>query len=113
VVGDDPVRMLGAVVPATRSALVRAGLSTSDVDTFEVNEAFAAVPLLWARELGVDHERLNPRGGAIAVGHPLGASGTRLVTTLIHELEDSDKALGLVTMCEAGGMANATVVERI
>jgi acetyl-CoA acyltransferase len=113
VAGDDPVRTLRAVVPATRTALERARLGTRDIDTFEVNEAFAPVPMLWSRELNVDDGRVNPRGGAIAIGHPLGASGTRLITTLIHELEDNDKSLGLVTMCEAGGMANATVIERL
>jgi acetyl-CoA acyltransferase len=113
VVGDDPLRMLRGVVPATEAALKRGGLSVGDIDTYEVNEAFAPVPMLWARDLGVDHDRLNPRGGAIALGHPLGASGTRLMTTLLHELEDTDKTLGLQTMCEAGGMANATIIERL
>ncbi|WP_432937299.1 thiolase family protein [Kribbella sp. CA-253562] len=113
VVGDDPVRMLRGIVPATKKVLDRARLAVSDIDSFEVNEAFAVVPMLWARELKVDHDRLNPRGGAIALGHPLGASGTRLMTTLLHELEDSGKTLGLQTMCEAGGTANATVIERL
>ncbi len=113
VVGDDPLLMLNAVVPATWDALRRAGLKPGDVDSFEVNEAFAPVPLLWARELGVDLDRVNPRGGAIALGHPLGASGTRLLTTLLHELEDAEKRIGLQTMCEAGGMANATIIERL
>jgi acetyl-CoA acyltransferase len=113
VIGDDPVRMLRAIVPATQQALDRAGMSIADIDSFEVNEAFAPVPLLWADELKVDRERLNPRGGAIALGHPLGASGTRLMTTLLHQLEDNDQTLGLQTMCEAGGMANATIIERI
>lgn len=113
VVGDDPVLMLRAVVPATQKALRSAGLKARDVETYEVNEAFAPVPLFWQRELDVDEHRLNPRGGAIALGHPLGASGARLVTTLLHELEDADKTMGLVTMCEAGGMANATVLERV
>lgn len=113
VIGDDPVRMLRGVVPATELALKKAGMSTADIDTFEVNEAFAPVPMLWARDLDVDQDRLNPRGGAISLGHPLGASGTRLLTTLLHELEDRDKTLGLQTMCEAGGMANATIIERL
>lgn len=112
VVGDDPVRMLGAVVPATRAALDSAGLTIGDVDVYEVNEAFAPVPLYWARELGADLDRVNPRGGAIALGHPLGASGARLLTTLLHTLEDEDRQFGLMTMCEAGGMANATILER-
>lgn len=113
VVGDDPVRMLRAILPATELALKRSGMSLRDIDTFEVNEAFASVPMLWAKELDVDHDRLNPRGGAIALGHPLGASGTRLLTTLLHQLEDNDETLGLQTMCEAGGMANATIIERV
>lgn len=113
VVGDDPIRMLRGVVPATRQVLDRGGLSLADIDRFEVNEAFATVPLLWAAELDVDLARVNPRGGAIALGHPLGASGARLMATLLHELEDTDTTLGLQTMCEAGGMANATVIERL
>jgi acetyl-CoA acyltransferase len=113
VVGDDPIRMLRGVVPATESVLKRARMAPADIDYFEVNEAFAPVPMLWARDIGVEGERLNPRGGAIALGHPLGASGTRLMTTLLHELEDGDKTFGLQTMCEAGGMANATIIERV
>lgn len=113
VIGDDPIRMLRAIVPATQKALDRAGISISDIDSFEVNEAFAPVPLLWADELKVERKKLNPRGGAIALGHPLGASGTRLMTTLLHQLEDNDQTLGLQTMCEAGGMANATIIERL
>jgi len=113
VIGNDPVRMLRAVVPATHLALKRAGMAVADIEIFEVNEAFATVPLLWQRELGVEHAKLNPRGGAIALGHPLGASGARLMTTLLHELEDDDKTLGLQTMCEAGGMANAMIIERL
>lgn len=112
VVGDDPQIMLTAPIPATRMALERCGMGLSDIDVFEVNEAFASVPLAWARELGVDMERVNPRGGAIALGHALGASGARLLTTMLHHLESSDGQLGLQTMCEAGGMANALVLER-
>ncbi|MGW4202721.1 thiolase family protein [Streptomyces sp. NPDC004726] len=113
VVGDNPVTMLDAVVPATHAALRRAALAPSDIDSFEVNEAFAVVPLLWRRSLGIDPDRVNPRGGAIALGHPLGASGARLMTTLLHTLEDQDLTFGLQTMCEAGGMANATIIERV
>ena len=113
VVGDDPVSMLTAPIPATKKLLRRVGLSTKDFDAFEVNEAFASVPLAWLAEFGVDIERLNPRGGAIALGHPLGASGCRLMTTLINHLEQTGGRRGLQTMCEAGGMANATAVELI
>ena len=105
--------MLRGVVPATQLALKRAGLTADDIDYFEVNEAFATVPLLWMRDLGVDADRVNPRGGAIALGHPLGSSGTRLTTTLLHALEDHDKSLGLQVICEGGGMANATIIERV
>jgi acetyl-CoA acyltransferase len=101
------------VIPATRRALERAGLGIEDIDTFEVNEAFASVPLAWARELGVDLAKVNPRGGAIALGHPLGASGTRLLTTMVNHLESTGGRFGLQTMCEGGGMANATVIERL
>jgi acetyl-CoA acyltransferase len=113
VVGDDPVEMLTGVVPATAKVLDRGGLSVDDISAFEVNEAFACVPLAWQREVGVDDERLNVRGGAIALGHPLGASGTRLLTTLLGVLEDSGGRYGLQTMCEGGGMANATVIARL
>jgi acetyl-CoA C-acetyltransferase/acetyl-CoA acyltransferase len=111
VCGADPVLMLTAPIPATQRVLKRTGLDLADIDAFEVNEAFAPVPLAWARDAGAPLERLNPRGGAIALGHPLGASGARLMTTLIHHLEDTGQRLGLQTMCEAGGMANATVIE--
>jgi len=111
VVGDDPVLMLTGPIPATRKLLARTGVSLKDVGAIEVNEAFASVPLAWQREFGVDESRLNPRGGAIALGHPLGASGCRLMTTLINQLEDRGGGLGLQTMCEAGGMANATLIE--
>ncbi|MQY31856.1 thiolase family protein [Nocardia aurantia] len=111
VTGSDPLLMLTGVIPATQKLLARAGLSIADIDAYEVNEAFAPVPLVWQRELGADPERLNPRGGAIALGHPLGASGTRLLTTLVHHLEATGGRYGLQTMCEGGGMANATLIE--
>jgi acetyl-CoA acyltransferase len=113
VCGDDPIFMLTAPIPATRKVLDRAGLSIDDIDAYEVNEAFAPVPLAWARELNADPERLNPRGGAIALGHPLGASGTRLLTTLLNQLEATGGRYGLQTMCEGAGMANATIIERL
>jgi acetyl-CoA acetyltransferase family protein len=113
VVGDDPLTMLTAPIPATRRVLTKSGLRLADIDHFEVNEAFASVPLAWAKELGADPERLNPRGGAIALGHPLGASGARLMTTMLNALEQTGKRYGLQTMCEAGGMANATIIERM
>lgn len=113
VVGDDPLLMLTAVVPATRKALDRAGLGIDDVDAYEVNEAFAPVPLVWQHELGADPAKLNPRGGAIALGHPLGASGTRILATMVNHLEQTGGRWGLQTMCEAGGLANATVIERL
>lgn len=113
VCGDDPTIMLTAPIPATRMALKRAGLNIDDLDSYEVNEAFAPVPLAWAQALGADIEKLNPRGGAIALGHPMGASGTRIFTTMLHHLEQTKGRYGLQTMCEAGGMANATIIERI
>jgi acetyl-CoA acyltransferase len=113
VVGDDPLLMLTGVVPATSMVLERAGLSLGEVDVYEVNEAFAPVPLVWEREFAADPERLNPRGGAIALGHPLGASGLRLMTTLVNQLENTGGRYGLQTMCEGGGMANATIIERL
>ncbi|MFD3745310.1 thiolase family protein [Nocardia sp. NPDC058633] len=113
VLGDDPTLMLTAVIPATRKALERVSLTVDDIDTFEVNEAFAPVPLVWQRELGADPERVNPRGGAIALGHPLGASGTRLLATMVNHLEQTGGRYGLQTMCEAGGLANATIIERL
>ncbi|MFT4265248.1 MAG: thiolase family protein [Nocardioides sp.] len=109
--GDDPVTMLTAPIPATRKVLARAGLSIDDIGVFEVNEAFASVPLAWEIETGADHARVNPLGGAIAVGHPLGASGAILMTRMIHHMVDHGLQYGLQTMCEAGGMANATVIE--
>lgn len=113
VVGDDPMMMLTAPIPSTRRVLQKTGLSLNDIDCFEVNEAFAPVPLAWARELNVDESRLNVAGGAIALGHPLGASGARLMTTLLSTLEARGGRYGLQTMCEAGGMANATIIERL
>ncbi|MGW4719656.1 thiolase family protein [Nocardia sp. NPDC004260] len=113
VVGDDPLLMLTAVIPATRKVLNRAGLSIDDIDAYEVNEAFAPVPLVWQHELNADPDKLNPRGGAIALGHPLGASGTRILATLVNHLEQTGGRYGLQTMCEAGGLANATIIERL
>jgi acetyl-CoA acyltransferase len=113
VCGDDPLLMLTGPIPATHRVLARAGVSIEDVDAVEVNEAFASVPLAWQAEFGVPEDRLNPRGSAIALGHPLGASGARLMTTLINHLEATGGRLGLQTMCEAGGMANATLIERL
>jgi acetyl-CoA acyltransferase len=111
VAGDDPVIMLTAPIPATAKALRRAGLSIEDIGVYEVNEAFAPVPLAWLAETGADPARLNPRGGAIALGHPLGGSGARLLTTLLHHMRDNNIRYGLQTMCEGGGMANATILE--
>lgn len=113
VVGSDPLEMLMGVVPATRRVLQRAGLAVSSIDSFEVNEAFASVPLAWQKELGADPERVNPRGGAIALGHALGSSGTRLLATMLGTLEQTGGRFGLQVMCEGGGMANATVIERL
>jgi len=110
--GDDPITMLTGPIPATEKALKRSGLSIDEIDHYEVNEAFAPVPMAWAHHFGADHDRLNPRGGAIALGHPLGASGARLLTTMLNGLEATGGRFGLQTMCEAGGMANATVIER-
>jgi acetyl-CoA acyltransferase len=113
VVGDDPLLMLTGPIAASHMALKRAGLTIDDIDAAEVNEAFASVPLAWQRELGLDMAKLNPRGGAIALGHPLGSSGTRLMTTLLNHLEATGGRYGLQTMCEGSGMANATIIERI
>lgn len=113
VIGHDPVVMLEAPIPATRRALTKAGLAIDDIDCFEVNEAFASVPLAWLQATGADPARLNVNGGAIALGHPLGASGTRLMTTLLHALRQRHGRYGLQTMCEGGGMANVTIVERL
>jgi acetyl-CoA acyltransferase len=113
VVGDDPLMMLTGPIPATRRILHRAGLSIGDIDAYEVNEAFASVPLAWAADVGADAARLNSWGGAIALGHALGSSGTRLLGTLLARLEHSGGRLGLQTMCEGGGLANATLIERL
>jgi acetyl-CoA acyltransferase len=111
VVGDDPVIMLTAPIPATAKVLARAGLSIGDIGAFEINEAFAPVPLAWLAETGADPARLNPLGGAIAIGHPLGGSGSVLMTRLVHHMVDNGIRYGLQSMCEGGGMANATVLE--
>ncbi|MFC7787415.1 thiolase family protein [Microbacterium sp. MAHUQ-60] len=113
VIGDDPMLMLTGPISATRRVLERSGLGIEDLDAYEVNEAFASVPLAWAAELGADAAKLNPRGGAIALGHALGSSGTRLLGTLLNHLEATGGRLGLQTMCEGGGMANALILERI
>ncbi|WP_327142804.1 thiolase family protein [Nocardia sp. NBC_01327] len=113
VAGDDPLLMLTAVIPATRKLLRRSGLQLSDIDLFEVNEAFSSVVLAWAHDTGADLSKVNVNGGAIAIGHPLGASGARLATTLVHAMHDRGARYGLQTMCEAGGLANATLYERL
>jgi acetyl-CoA C-acetyltransferase len=111
--GDDPVWMLTGPIPATRHALERTGLGIDDIDLFEVNEAFASVVLAWVKETGADPDRVNVNGGAIALGHPIGATGTRLMTTMLHELERRGGRYGLQTMCEGGGQANVTILERL
>jgi acetyl-CoA acetyltransferase family protein len=111
--GDDPVMMLTAIIPATRKLLRRAGLPLDRIDSFEVNEAFASVVLAWLKETGADSARVNPWGGAIALGHPVGASGGRLLANLLGTLEETGGRYGLQTMCESGGMANATLIERL
>ncbi|MGN6160297.1 MAG: thiolase family protein [Marmoricola sp.] len=113
VTGDDPIFMLTGIIPATQKVLARAGLSISDIDAFEVNEAFASVVLAWQAETGAALDKVNINGGAIAIGHPLGASGARLATTLLNNLEQVDGRYGLQVMCEAGGLANATIIERL
>jgi acetyl-CoA C-acetyltransferase len=113
VVGSDPITMLTGPIPATRRVLDRGALALDDIDLFEVNEAFVSVVLAWAQDLAADLERTNVNGGAIALGHPLGATGARLMTTLLHELERTEGRYGLQTMCEGGGMANATILERL
>jgi acetyl-CoA C-acetyltransferase len=111
--GGDPVIMLEAPLPATKRALEKAGMKIDDIDLFEVNEAFASIPTAWLKATGADPKRLNVNGGAIALGHPLGGSGTKLMTTLVHALQQNKKRYGLQTMCEGGGMANVTIVERL
>ena len=110
---ENPRYMLTAPIPATKKVLERAGLTLNDIDLVEINEAFAAVVLAWEKELHPDMEKVNVNGGAIALGHPLGASGTRLMTTLLNELERTGGRYGLQTMCEGGGLANATIIERL
>ena len=112
-VGGDPVIMLEAPLPATERALQKSGMKIDDIDLFEVNEAFASVPAAWLKTTGADPARLNVNGGAIALGHPLGGSGTKLMTTLLYALKQNNKRYGLQTMCEGGGMANVTIVERL
>ncbi len=113
VVGDDPVIMLEGPIPATQKALARAGMKIEDFDAYEVNEAFAPVPLSWAKVIGADKDKLNVNGGAMALGHPLGATGAKLMTTLLHELERIDGRWGLLAICEGGGTANCTIIERL
>jgi acetyl-CoA C-acetyltransferase len=113
VIGHDPVIMLEAPLPATQHALKRAGMKVQDIDLFEVNEAFASVPVAWLKQTGADPEKLNVNGGAIALGHPLGASGAKLMTTLVNALQQRNKRYGLQTMCEGGGLANVTIIERL
>ena len=113
VVGGDPVIMLEAPIPGTQRALSKAGLKIDDIDLYEVNEAFASIPVAWLHALGADREKLNVNGGAIALGHPLGCSGAKLMTTLIYALKQRGKRYGLQTMCEGGGLANVTIVERL
>ena len=111
--GVDPVTMLTGPIPATHKVLEKSGLSMSDIDLVEINEAFASVVLAWEKELSADMSKVNVNGGAIALGHPLGASGTKLLATLLNELERTGGRYGLLTMCEGGGMANATIIERL
>ncbi|MEV0599961.1 acetyl-CoA C-acetyltransferase [Streptomyces sp. NPDC050315] len=111
--GEDPIRMLSAPIPATAHALKKTGLTIDDIDLVEINEAFAPVVLAWLKETGADPEKVNVNGGAIALGHPLGATGTKLMTTLLHELERTGGRYGLQTMCEGGGQANVTIIERL
>jgi acetyl-CoA C-acetyltransferase len=113
VMGDDPLMMLSAPIPATKRALKRAGMTADDIDAVEINEAFAPVVLAWLKETGFDPAKVNPNGGAIALGHPLGATGARLMTTLLNHLERTGGRYGLQTMCEGGGQANVTIIERL
>jgi acetyl-CoA C-acetyltransferase len=111
--GDDPIWMLTAPIRATRHAMKKSGMSLGDIDLFECNEAFAPVVMAWMKELDIPHDRVNVNGGAIALGHPLGATGARLMTTMLHELERTGGRFGLQTMCEGGGQANVTIIERL
>jgi len=113
VMGDDPIWMLTAPIPASKRAIGRAGLSWSDIDVVECNEAFASVPMAWLAEIDFPHERFNPNGGGISLGHPIGATGARIMTTMLHELERTGGRYGLQTMCEGGGTANVTIIERL
>ena len=112
-VGSDPTLMLTGPIAATRKVLALAGLRLEDIDLFEVNEAFGSVPMVWMKEMGVPHEKLNVNGGAIALGHPLGASGARIMTSMLHELERRGARFGLQSICCAGGMGTATIIERL
>ena len=112
VMGGDPVIMLETPIAATEKALRRAGMTMSDIDLYEVNEAFASIPIAWLEATGADIDRLNVNGGAIALGHPLGASGAKLMATLVHAMQARDVSVGLQTMCEGGGLANVTILER-
>jgi acetyl-CoA C-acetyltransferase len=111
--GADPIFMLTAPIPATEHALQRTGMTLDEIDLVEINEAFASVVLAWQRETGADLAKVNVNGGAISLGHPLGATGARLMTTLLHELERTGGRYGLQTMCEGGGQANVTILERL
>ncbi|MDG2441724.1 MAG: acetyl-CoA C-acetyltransferase, partial [Luminiphilus sp.] len=111
--GDDPIWMLTAPIPATARAIDRSGIALQDIDLVEINEAFAPVPMAWLAETGYPHAQTNVNGGAIALGHPLGATGTKLMTTLLHEMERRQVQYGLQTMCEGGGQANVTILERL
>jgi acetyl-CoA C-acetyltransferase len=113
VIGADPVIMLEAPIPATLRALEKSGLKIGDIDAFEVNEAFASVPVAWLQATGADPDRLNVNGGAISLGHPLGGSGSKLMATLLNVLIDRKGKYGLQTMCEGGGLANVTIIERL
>ena len=112
-VGVDPVTMLKGPSPASRKVLERSGLSLEDIDVFEVNEAFASVVMAWEKDLGVDHEKVNVNGGAIALGHPTGSTGARLITTALHELERRDGRYALIPMCCGGGLGTGTIIERL
>jgi acetyl-CoA acetyltransferase len=113
VVGDDPEIMLEGPIPATQKALARAGLRIEDIDLYEINEAFASVPLAWSKVIGAAPSKLNVNGGALALGHPLGATGGKLLTTLLHELERIEGRFGLLAICEGGGTANCMLIERL
>jgi acetyl-CoA C-acetyltransferase len=113
VYSDDPIYMLTAPIPATKQAMKKSGMKLADIDLVEINEAFAPVPMAWLKENGYPHDRTNVNGGAIALAHPLGATGVKLMTTLLHELERQKKRWGLQTMCEGGGVANVTIIERL